>query len=584
MGKPSEDTIITASTNLATPDDEEIIEIDYDMITGAKAKRVKALHVTERFMKTDLVPKRTARELKKIFQDLQQLDATMETMHVDLNSTQITGAMLASAITPHLTVLQVKSGLLLANGDDRTVLGKSIYEHEFLGEIKLHNLIARNRLLARWSKNPAPPLDILVPAFTSIVFLNVLELSCSPERENGAAAAAAAKKAADSNPNAIPIVPSPMLSLLGVKELSHSLTLQRLELSRLNLTDNHFGVLVEQLSQQSSTSCLTELVLNENLNTDAGLDMMASLLFKDDCSLQHLECYQSESIVQSSTVELFEEALKTNTTLQTLRIHLWGEGDSFEGGAPSQKGRLSFLLNLNRKGRKRLVNKRTSSSEWLDLITNVKDGDPGLLYYCLRNSGFWWTCRGFPDKPQTKPKGNSRLGELQDRHSEVLEGLEMKDDLSDNGENDAMDDSSITKELAAMNLPPILSLDNHEEMNNSLISLGAESYIQDLLQQKEERPQHAREEVLEEALEELDWAKTNDKLPPGMSDAYYFNRVLTRLMKEKEKEEKKRERKLDKLLEDTLVKEAAKEMAAKEEVQKGKGGDPTKNGKHQDDG
>lgn len=612
MGRPAEaaDTVDptpdAAAASAACDDQDDIIEIDYDMITGAKAKRVKALHITERFMKTDLVPKRNDRELKKIFLDLQQLDATVETMHVDLDTTQITGAMLASAITSHLTALQVKSGLLLANQDDRVVLGKSIYEHEFLGEIRLHNLIARNRLLARWNKNPAPPLDVLVPAFTSIVFLNVLELSCSPEQE-------AAKVTVDSNPSTETIVPRPMLSLLGVKELCHSLTLQRLELSRLNLTDAHFGVLVEQLSQRSSTSCLTELILNENLNTESGLAMMASLLFKADCALEHLECYQSESVVMGSTVDLFEEALKTNTTLHTLRIHLWGEEEEiFEGESPRrsyQQGRIPHLLKLNRRGRKRLVNKRTSTSQWLDLMVDVKD-DPDLFYYCLRNSRFWWTCRGLsmarpkdfvlrttalvPESPlgneSSASRKKKRLDQLKERHSEALEGFnlnhDVKDDLSDIGEDQAVEESSISKELEAMNLPQFLSLNNsnsnHEDMHSSMISLGAESYIQDLLHQKEDRPEQAREEVLEEALEELDFAKTHDKIPPGMSDAFYFNRVLARLTKEKEKEEKVRERKLDSLLEATLIKEAAKEMAAKEEAAARKGGAATTNGKSKD--
>lgn len=570
-------------------DKDAIIEIDYDMISGAKAKRVKSLHITERFMKTNFNDtNHTPRQLKRIFQDLQQLDATMETMHVQLETTQITGTILSMGITPHLTVLDVKSGLTLPNQDDRTALGKVIYEHELLGEIRLHNLVVKERLLNRWNANPTPPLDILVPAFTSIVFLNVLELSCKEEDPTTQETVATA--------------PKPMLSLLGIKELSHSLTLQRLELSRLNLTDNHFGVLVEQLSQQSSTSCLTELILNENKNTDSGLAILASLLFKAECALEHLECYQSDSVVLSSTVELFEDALRTNTTLKKLKIHLWGDEEIELGESRPSKGEIPFYLQLNQNGRKRLIDKHTTRVQWLDLIVNVNH-DPSQLYYCLRSSGYWWKCRGIAmarpssfvleiprvASPLVSPlklsehtgrksgtrKGHTsnRLEELKNRHGNILQGLNLNfdshDTLSDagdcertnEGEGEDGSNSSLVKELEERNLPQFLSLSNHEDMHNSIVSLGAESYIQDLLNQKHKRPEEAREEVLEEALEELDFATTHDKLPPGMSEELFFHRVLERLTREKAKEEADRERKLDALLERELLKEVAKAKA-----------------------
>ncbi len=581
--------------------DDDIIEIDYDMIAGAKAKRVKALHITERFMKTNFNDtNHNPRQLKRIFSDLQQLDATMETMHVQLDTTQITGTILSLAITPHLTALDVKSGLTLLNQDDRTELGKVIYEHEYLGEIRLHNLVVKERLLTRWNKNSTPPLDILVPAFTSIVFLNVLELSCKEEEAL--------------TPDVVTVPPKPMLSLLGIKELCHSLTLQRLELSRLHLTDNHFGVLVEQLSQQSSTSCLTELILNENENTDSGMAILASLLFKPECALEHLECYQSDSVVVGSTVDMFEEAIQTNTTLKKLRIHLWGDDEIEMGESRPSKGGIPFYMQLNQKGRKCLIDKQTSPAQWLDLIVAVKD-EPSQLYYCLRNSGYWWKRRSMymartndivldapgllsplmsPSTPsrqndgkKTTRKGrtSSRLEELKNRHGNVLQGLNINfdttlDDLSDAADEDDGvsleegmqrpkhtgngSDSSLIKDLDARHLPQFLSLGDHEDLHNSVVSLGAESYVQDLLNQKEKRPDEAREEVLEEALEELEYATANDKLPPGMSEEFYFHRVLERLSREKAIEEAERERKLDALLERELIREIAQQKAVKQ--------------------
>lgn len=588
--------------------EDEIIEIDYDMISGAKAKRVKALHITERFFKTNFNETHHGpRQLKRIFQDLQQLNDTMETMHVQLETTEITGTMLSLGITSNLMVLDVKSGLTLLNQDDRTALGKVIYEHEVLGEIRLHNLVVKERLLNRWNKHPTPPLDILVPAFASIVFLNVLELSCKEEEPTPPDVVAAPSK--------------PMLSLLGIKELCHSLTLQRLELSRLNLTDDHFGVLVEQLSQQAATSCLTQLILNENHNTDSGLAIVASLLSKSECSLQHLECFQSFAVAGGLTIELFEDALRTNTTLQTLRIHQWGDDELEMGHSIRTKSLIQYYLQLNQKGRKHLLDKQTTKDKWLDLVEKVKD-DPSQLYYVLRNSGYWWHCRsmlsmrsddfvleirpGFSplvsplrtservdttinddnngDKARNRSK--SRLQQLKNRHSTVLQGLTLKlhldgdDDLSEGGESDEKSsdlkvqqdgdegqegdiDASLVKELEAQHLPQILSLGHADDMQYSVVSLGAESYIQDLMNQKQKRPKEAREEVLEEALEELDYAVSHDKIPPGMSEELYFHRVLERLSREKAKEELEWERKLDKLLERELLKEIAKEKSAK---------------------
>lgn len=594
---PDAEKVTTTDAN----GDDEIIEIDYDMILGAKAKRVKALHITERFLKTNINDTHHGpRQLKRIFQDLQQLDATMESMHVQLDTTEITGTILSLGITPKLTVLDVKSGLTLLNQDDRTALGKVIYEHECLGEIRLHNLVVKERLLNRWNKHPTPPLDILVPAFASIVFLNVLELSCKEEEPTP--------------PDMVAVSPKPMLSLLGIKELCHSLTLQRLELSRLNLTDDHFGVLVEQLSQQAASSCLTQLVLNENNNTDSGLAIVASLLFKSECTIQHLECYQSYSVVGGMTIALFEDALRTNTTLQTLRIHQWGDDDIEMVESRRAKSIIQYYLQLNQRGRRCLVDKRAKQDQWLDLMVKVKD-DPSQLYFCLRNSGYWWHCRSMPvmraddfvleirkgssilvsplrtservdNEDKARNRSRSRLEQLKNRHSNVLQGLALKlnldgqDDPSECGESDERssdgkvqqgdgqegevdEDASIVKELEARHLPQVLNLGHADDMQYSVVSLGAESYIEDLMTQKQKRPKEAREEVLEGALEELDYAVSHDKIPPGMSEELYFHRVLERLTREKAKEDAEWERKLDKLLERELLKEIAKEKAAK---------------------
>jgi len=596
--------------NEADAKGEEIIEIDFGMISGAKAKRVKHLYITERFMKTgvnEVQP--TVKELKNIFIQLKQhLEQNIETIHVDLDSTQITGSMLGSCMSNSITELHVQSGLVLMNQDDRTALGKVVYEHEFLTTIVLHNLLVKERLVNRWNSNPAPPLDILVPAFTSVTFLNTLELSCrappplSPSPLQSSATveqqpsptATAAEVEAKPKSNLTPII-KPMLSLLGVKELVHGLTLHRLELSRLGLMDDHYGILVEQVSQGSSRSCLKTLILNENSHTELGLDMLASLLYKSDCKLEHLECYQSESVVVGTSLLLFEQAVKENTTIKELRIHLPGD-DNVNQKGHTNSSLIPFFLELNRKGRKCLVDQKASKEQWMDLIGSVKD-DPALLFYCLRNSRFWWTCRNTPNArpkdfvmppPETfivdvtppvsplgfsprsvsgRRKSSQRLKVLKAQHGELLNGIDLDtiDDETSLGDvnHSTPSDSSFAKELDAKNIPHTLSLGKQmDDMDASAISIGADSYINDLLHQKEKRPREAREEILEDALEELQYAISHDKLPPGMSKDLYFHKVMERLKKEKKKELAKQDRKLDSLLKKALIQELERKVAA----------------------
>jgi hypothetical protein len=569
----------------STKDVEEIIEIDFGMISGAKAKRVKNLHINERFMKTGVNEvKLTPRELKKVFLELKQLEDNVETIHVDLDSTQITGFMLGSCITKKITDLQVKGGLVLMNQEDRTALGRALYQHEFLRQITLQNLIVKERLVNRWNSNPSPPLDILVPAFTSITFLNVLALSCANDNELPVIPD-------KSKPSTAPLPPRPMFSLLGIKELVHTLTLECLELSGLGLTDDHYGVLIEQVSQGSSTSFLTTLILNENSHTSLALDMLASLLYKSDCKLEHLECYQSGSIVEGASLLLYEQAVVENTTVKQLRIHLWGDVD--DGRLNKHNRRIPFFLELNRKGRKRLGDKKTTTAQWMDLMVGVKD-DPALLFHFLQNSRFWWTCRDIPKlRPKdfvmpsiqiVTPPGSSSarsatgalkssrgLNELKDRHRELLNGIELSvglggDDVS-LGDGKDLVTSDITRELEAKKIPQILTIGNVDDaLENSAVSLGAESYINDLMHQQEKRPREAREEVLEDALEELDYVLKHDKLPPGMSKELYFHKVVERLQKEKTRELAKQDRKFDSLLKKALLAELAKEKVSEGKV------------------
>jgi len=613
--------------------EDVIIEIDYSMISGAKAKRVKNLYINERFMKTGVnETKPTTREMKKIFTDLQQLHDNIETIHVDLDSTQITGSMLGSCISDKIMELHVQSGLVLMNQDDRTALGKEIYEHEFLTRIVMKNLIVRERLVNRWNSNPAPPLDILVPAFISVTFLNSLELSLSDGTGTGITTTTEDKSqpptptptttsAATTTATVASMTPSkPMLSFLGVKELLHISTLERLELTRFGLTDDHYGVLVEQISQRSSKTSassffLRTLILNENAHSENGLDMLAALLIKPECPLEHLECYQSSSPVKGVSLELFEQAMKMNTTIKELRIHLptgSSPGDSSTDDETQQEqtnctgSLIPFYLELNRKGRKRLVDKKTTYEEWMELVVGVKD-DPSLLYYCLRNSRFWWTCKDIPKSrlpdfvmpvlpqmtrivvsPVASPLGTStrktlgrRLKALKNRHGELLDGIDVKtdddddddeDDDGDKGDDDegSLDDienliptdSSISRDLAARKIPPILSINTQQDyLQDSAISIGGDSYINDLLHQKKKLPREAREEVLEEALEELQYVLDHDKLPPGMSKDLYFHKVLERLKKAKAKEVTKRDRKLDSLLKKALIQELERKVA-----------------------
>lgn len=574
---------------------EAKIEIDFGMIQGTKAKRVKALHLDERFMKTDLDGVRTPRELRRIFTELKEtIGEQLDSIHVNLDQTVITGSNLAMVVGPQLTNVSVESGLSFHNQPDREAFGRSIYQHESLSEIFLHNLQIREGVVARWSKNPPPPLDILVPAFSSILFLNKLELSglsiTSPDPTK------------------------PMVSLPGVKELCKSLTLERLELSRLGLTDDHFGVIAEQISQNSST-CLRELVLNDNSNSEYGIAMMATLLDKPECPLEHLEFHQDDLVVDGETLDMIMGAVKNNTRIKNLKIHLWGDDDGEQATTKAAK-ELEFYLRLNRIDRKKLITPTTTRKEWIEVVEAARN-EPDLLFYTLRNSSFWWKHRMMirsrdpkeatatisplvspsgshsrtPASGGRRRKSSARMRMLKERHSEVIGGLNIDinldddDDLSDIGEDEVAEGKLIDfqKELKEKNLPLTIdwngNLDQesvHSRMSN--ISLGDQTYIQDLMNQREKLGDHIRQEILEDALEELDFAVENDKLLPGMSEEYYLSRVFMRLEAERKKESRAREEKLESLLEKELIKAVAKENADKAEKEKAATKDDTKGG------
>ena len=266
----------------------------------------------------------------------------------------MTGASLAAAIAPNLDILQVHSGLVLEHQGDRETLVEALVGHNAITKLDLQQVIVKEGLRLGWGIAP-PPMDVFVPAFSSMFFLLHLEISCAD----------------------YPPVEKPQFSAQAVAEICQLAGLRKLNLSNVGLDDEHFGSIAQQISQKSN--CLTELFLNENHNTDRGLDMVTTLILDNPFSpLQKFQAYQSQRVISDESLDLIINAFRQNCTLTGLWLHT---------AEPSLD--VEFYLQLNQAGRRVLADRDATHSDWIQLLVTAA-WDPALLYYVVQHSNFWW--------------------------------------------------------------------------------------------------------------------------------------------------------------------------------------------------
>jgi hypothetical protein len=224
-------------------------------------------------------------------------------------------------------------------------LGKALHQHPGLVTVNLRNFFAND-----WANTKADVLDPLLEALGTLPKVQHLELSgCGSHALSG-------QDVRLLSTHALAVV-------VGLPTLKH------LELSFLELEDDHFATIAE---------CLR----------------------KNDCSLEslHLDYHK----LDRDGFRFMMEALETNRQIKTLSLRSLREiGD--EGfdqamntlqlnygikalsmtASPSQQAQIDLFLRMNDAGRGRLREPTASLSEWVDVIAKSSD-DIDLVRHLLQ--------------------------------------------------------------------------------------------------------------------------------------------------------------------------------------------------------
>ena len=132
-----------------------------------QSNHITAIHMDHAFLGE--VPL-TTKEILSITTKIGSLDR-LESLQVHLEGGHtVTGASLAAAIAPNLDILQVHSGLVLEHQGDRESLVEALRGHNAITKLDLQQIIVKEGLRLGWGIAP-PPMDVSVPAFSSIFFV-----------------------------------------------------------------------------------------------------------------------------------------------------------------------------------------------------------------------------------------------------------------------------------------------------------------------------------------------------------------------------------------------------------------------------
>jgi hypothetical protein len=517
-------------------EDPPEVELDYELLSDAfrEGRTIKALHVTDEFLKTS----HNHQALNKIFTDIGGYDS-LEIIHLRLERSFVQGRTLGSAlIWLRLEVLRVHSGLVLKNAQDINTLATSLKENKSLHEISLRNMTVQEGMFRGLRQTPPPQLEPLIEAMASMKSLQVLEITL-----------------VQSNPPAKQR--KPQISGQSLVPLCKSSTLQRLDLSNLGLEDEHFITITKGIGNNSQ-SRLKELILNENQNTDHGVDMMTMLLLDSpDSSIQTFEVFQEDRQISAASLDLIERALQKNTVLTSLRIHAETTHvvDSF--------------VQLNLTGRNVAdVEDETKNAGVLPHTASAEnlDGD-GEKEMQIHQVGPQFQLLGL------QPLGMSRKSDnVQDKESidDSDRDADNGDDESKLGSQDLRDVERVRDELEDQGLPGLIKFSENDHLHNSRVSCfsiggGDDEYLQDLLCQKERREEEQCEETLEDAMELYELALQEKNQP---ENEQLFAVIFQKLSKDNTEKVKEKNRIQDELIERELkLSELRKEQLERENVE-----------------
>jgi hypothetical protein len=126
------------------------------------------------------------------------------------------------------------------------------------------------------------------------------------------------------------------------------------------LTDAHLQVIATELSSsttKTSSSVLTELILNKNRNTDIGIQALIEKLMNNDSIIKKREVYNNAR-PDTVTSKLLLKKLDKNHRIRYLSIN----------SRSQDKAEIEFFNLLNRTGRRALLSPKTNQNDAIEML------------------------------------------------------------------------------------------------------------------------------------------------------------------------------------------------------------------------
>ncbi len=162
-----------------------------------------------------------------------------------------------------------------------------------------------------------------------------------------------------------------------LRKLCQKSSLERLSLSGIGLEDEHFFVLAHELATNQETR-ITELVLNNNRNTDAGSRAIAGLI-EPSALIERLEIHNHTRLTQS-TSEYIAQQVERNFDLKHFSANTHHD----------HRSKVEFFLLLNRIGRKTILD--ANPETFIDVLSTVDDNISISMRLLQENPSIFHQC------------------------------------------------------------------------------------------------------------------------------------------------------------------------------------------------
>mmetsp|Transcript_39144 Transcript_39144/g.94632 ORF Transcript_39144/g.94632 Transcript_39144/m.94632 type:complete len:677 (+) Transcript_39144:135-2165(+) len=512
------------------------IEYDFNHQAFEKAldegRSLHSLCITEEFLDTQNT-RPTEKRLEAILSKISEM-WSLQGVYLSLQKTAIPGRLLPLAINPGLQELKVHSGLEIHSQQECEILAATLKENGLsLKRISFLNIKVRLNAMASLGRfglgSHKPILDPLLEAVPDLEFLETFEISCHDSEQNNKG--------------------KPLISIDSLRSLCQSLSLKCLNLSNLAVGDEHFMAIAQELSKKPPT--LQELILNENFNTELGVEMIIRMLLDtSSTTIRTFQAFQKTSQLSPACISLMRQVLeKHNTSLTNISIST---------STDREKDTMRYFEQLNLAGRHLFLHKNCTAEDWIRLLESVNDNH-SMIFYCLRQSKFWWNYIGLGrslSRPLMKSKALSDTNNTGEQ--QTVGEVKVVVGESDNGEEDEKISEELLAHLKSQGMSEELELDYSENETN-VSSQETDSYLDDLHRQKDTLVDSTREEALEEAHEIYE-----KQFGKGNVDEKVFLDLFYKTLSEKEKQMDTMYKHQDELIEKETERQHLKSEAEKE--------------------